>query len=374
MGSVPDGTMCIYCDAEEAGYIPDGLLGVTCGTCMDLASAHETEEQALECLDRLRIVRFLRSLRAVTGGQRGEGRRNPFYHLFLEEDALLGYGMAPFLIVTTLHAHMRPPRAAVAAPELSSVTEGSDDDGNDRLPLLWEDQWRVVMEAEDEASRLREAWTLDRVLPEWHTSAYNALRTPHGRTDLVQATQDMMRARYDTLLSDLSLRAAERSYAIARHNLRVAQRHHDRAVDAERQYDTGIRRLLVVGPRVENGELWTQPQWRLPERYESAWAVLAWMREHGPVGNRPARNDLAALYHAALAFWDRYQHRTGRTPSSISRRSALPIPHGLLQPRGSEEERWQEYFVAEERWQDAGPLEEDLQQFQQHYLRHVGPH
>ena len=371
MGSLPDGTMCIYCGQEEAGYIPDGLLGPTCCTCSDLASAHETEEQALECLDRLRIARFLRSLRAVTGGQRGEGRRNPFYHLFLEEDAPLGYGMAPFLIVTTLHAHLRPPRAAVAAPELSSVTEGSDDDGNDRLPLLWEDQWRVVMEAEDEASRLPDAWTLDRVLPEWHTSAYNALRTPHGRTELVQATQDMMRARYDTLQSELSLRAAERSFLIARQNLRVAQRNHGRAVAEEDQYDTGIRRLLVVGTRVENGELWTQPQWRLPERYESAWAVLAWMREHGPVGNRPARSELAALYHTALAFWDRYQHRAGRTTSS--RRSALP-EWTYFRPRGREEQRWQEYFLEEERWQDAGPLEEELQQYQQHYLRDVGPH
>ena len=356
MGSVPDGTMCIYCGQEEAGYIPDGLLGLTCPTCMDEAAAHETEEQALECLDRKRIARFLRSLRAVTGGQRGEGRRNPFYHLFLEEDAPLGYGMAPFLIVTTLHAHLRPPRAAVAAPEHSSVTEGSDDDGNDRLPLLWEDQWRVVMEAEDEASRLPDAWTLDRVLPEWHTSAYNALRTPHGRTELVQATQDMMRARYDTLQSELSLRAAERSFLIARQNLRVAQRNHGRAVAEEDQYDTGIRRLLVVGTRVENGELWTQPQWRLPERYESAWAVLAWMREHGPVGNRPARSELAALCHAALAFRDRYQRL------------------GLLRPREGEEQRWQDYFQQEERWQDAGPLEEDLQQYQQHYLRDVGPH
>ena len=336
MGSVPDGTMCIYCGQEEAGYIPDGLLGVTCCTCMDLASAHETEEQALECLDRLRIARFLRSLRAVTGGQRGEGRRNPFYHLFLEEDAPLGYGMAPFLIVTTLHAHLRPPRAAVAAPELSSVTEGSDDDGNDRLPLLWEDQWRVVMEAEDEASRLPDAWTLDRVLPEWHTSAYNALRTPHGRTELVQATQDMMRARYDTLQSELSLRAAERSFLIARQNLRDAQRNHDRAVEEEYQYDTGITRV---------GMLWTQPQWRLPERYESAWAILAWLTTHGPVGNLPARNELAALYYASLSQWDRFQtHR----------------------PREGEEQRW-----PTPRWQhylqDVGPLE-------QHYLRDVYQH
>ena len=368
MGSLPDGTMCIYCGQEEAGYIPDGLLGPTCGTCSDLASAHETEEQALECLDRLRMARFLRSLRAVTGGERGEGRRNPFYHLFVEEDAPLGYGMAPFLIVTTLHAHLRPPRAAVAAPELSSATEGSDDDGNDRWPLLWEDQWRVVMEAEDETWRLPRAWTLDRVLPEWHTSAYNALRTPHGRTELAQATQDIMRARYDTLLAELSLRDAEGSMAIARHNLRVAQRNHDRAVAQERQYDTGIRRRW----RDPNGPAWAQPQWRLPERYESAWAVLAWMTEHGPVGNRPARSELAQLYHTALAFWDRYQGRAGRM--THGRGSALPIPSGLVRPRGREEMRWNEYFLLEERWQDAGPLVEELQQYQQHYLRDVGPH
>ena len=279
MGSAPDGTMCVYCYQEEADYIPDGLLGFTCGTCMD-----ECPDFGIEFLDRKRMTRFLRSLRAVTGGQRGEGRRNPFYHLFLEEDAQLGYGIAPFLIRTT-----PTPRAAVAAPELpasswSSVTEGSDDDGNDRWSLLWEHQWQVVMEAELGSPAEVPTWTLDRVLPEWHTIAYRGLRTAHGRTELVQATHEIMRARYETLQAEQSLREAERTVLIAQHNLRAAQRNHVLAVAQERQYDTGVRYSTADGWD-ENGQRRQQPQWRLPERYESAWAILAWMTTHGPVGN-----------------------------------------------------------------------------------------
>ena len=338
MGSAPDGTMCVYCDQEEAGYIPDGLLGFTCGTCMD-----ECSDFGIEFLDRKRMTRFLRSLRAVTGGQRGEGRRNPFYHLFLEEDAQLGYGIAPFLIWTT-----PTPRAAVAAPELpasswSSVTEGSDDDGNDRWSLLWEHQWQVVMEAELGSPAEVPTWTLDRVLPEWHTTAYRGLRTAHGLTELVQATHEIMRARYETLQAEQSLREAERTVLIAQHNLRAAQRNRVLAVAQERQYDTGIRNSTTDG--WDAFQRWHQPRWRLPERYESAWAILAWLTTHGPVGNLPARNELAALYYASLSQWDRFQtHR----------------------PREGEEQRW-----PTPRWQhylqDVGPLE-------QHYLRDVYQH
>ena len=35
MGSLPDGSMCIYCYRHFAGYIPDGSAGPMCGTCMD---------------------------------------------------------------------------------------------------------------------------------------------------------------------------------------------------------------------------------------------------------------------------------------------------------------------------------------------------
>ena len=76
-------------------------------------------------------------------------------------------------------------------------------------------------------------------------------------------------------------------------------------------------------------------------------------------------------YHTACSDPEGARSSAGRTTSS--RRSALP-EWTYFRPRGREEQRWQEYFLEEERWQDAGPLEEELQQYQQHYLRDVGPH
>ena len=36
MGSLPEGTMCYYCDDNPAGYIPDRCSGPVCGPCLDL--------------------------------------------------------------------------------------------------------------------------------------------------------------------------------------------------------------------------------------------------------------------------------------------------------------------------------------------------
>ena len=113
-------------------------------------------------------------------------------------------------------------------------------------------------------------WTLDRIRPEWHANAYRALRTPHGRTQLLHATRSMMRARYETNQTELVvleaehlLRDAEENLRIMQRNLQDARRDHAQAVLYESYHDTGIRQ---GGP---------EPQSRLPERYESAWAILA---------------------------------------------------------------------------------------------------
>ena len=45
--------MCTYCGQEEAGYIPDGVLGPTCGTCQEEAS-----DFGVEFVDRRRMTRF----------------------------------------------------------------------------------------------------------------------------------------------------------------------------------------------------------------------------------------------------------------------------------------------------------------------------
>ena len=36
MGTLPDDTRCAYCDAELAGYIPDGCVGPVGAACLDL--------------------------------------------------------------------------------------------------------------------------------------------------------------------------------------------------------------------------------------------------------------------------------------------------------------------------------------------------
>ena len=54
MGSLPDGTMCAYCDQHEAGYIPDGCCGPVCGPCLDNMLGG----------GRLELIRYSRWLRS----------------------------------------------------------------------------------------------------------------------------------------------------------------------------------------------------------------------------------------------------------------------------------------------------------------------
>ena len=58
MGSFEHGTMCAYCAAEEAGYIPDGCVGPMCGSCMDLMFAGGHPEA-------FRLARRAHALRAL---------------------------------------------------------------------------------------------------------------------------------------------------------------------------------------------------------------------------------------------------------------------------------------------------------------------
>ena len=54
MGSLDRGTMCVYCDRYEAGYIPDGCCGPACGPCLDYWLAG----------DNLQLIRFRRWIQA----------------------------------------------------------------------------------------------------------------------------------------------------------------------------------------------------------------------------------------------------------------------------------------------------------------------
>ena len=56
MGTLPDGTMCSYCDAHEAHYIPDGCCGPLCGPCMDIGIEHG--------FDHVYVFRLQRWIRA----------------------------------------------------------------------------------------------------------------------------------------------------------------------------------------------------------------------------------------------------------------------------------------------------------------------
>ena len=293
--------MCVYCNEEEASYIPDGLLGYTCGTCMDDAASHGEE-----FLDRKRMDRYLQSLRAVTGD-----RKDPFYKLFLDSDPRSGHGydLAPFLIWTSQWHRPLSPRAAVAATDDDATVQESDDDANS---LLWEDRWDAVMAAElAERPMLRGSperqptWTLDRTLPQWHESAYLGLRTPHGRTVLVSATQEIMCARHETLQAEEAMRRALEDLRIARSEARARE---SEALDAQTRYAQAVAHERTYDSGVSGGVQFWEPQWRHRERYEPAWAILAWMTAHGPIGNLPARNELARYYHEQLSHWDRFRN------------------------------------------------------------------
>ena len=57
MGALPEGTMCAYCDENEAGYIPDGCCGPVCGMCLDLGLDH-----GFEGVHTLRLQRWIRAI------------------------------------------------------------------------------------------------------------------------------------------------------------------------------------------------------------------------------------------------------------------------------------------------------------------------
>ena len=300
MGSLPEGTMCVYCNEEEASYIPDGMLGCTCMTCVDDALAHGEQ-----FLDRKRMDRYLKSLRAVTAN-----RTAPFYKMFLESELGNGHGydLAPFLIWTSQWHRPLSPRAAVAATDDDATVQESDDDANS---LLWEDRWDAVMAAEL-ARETDVAWTLDRTLPQWHESAYLGLRTPHGRTLLVSATQEIMCARHETLQAEEAMRRAVEDLRIARSEALAANRlrwtRESEALDAQTRYAQAVAHERTYDSGVWGGEQFWEPQWRHRERYEPAWAILAWMTAHGPIGNVPAQNELAQYYHDQLSHWDRFRN------------------------------------------------------------------
>ena len=217
-----------------------------------------------------------------------------------------GYHLAPFLIWTNEWYRPSPAWAAVAATDDDATVQESDDDANS---LLWEDRWEVVMAAElayrpmlQGSSERQPTWTIDRTLRHWHETAYLGLRTPRGRTVLVNATQEMMRARYATLQAEEAMHTAYEDLRLAHTTLVQAQGRYNQAREHERQYDSGVSGGVRLWPITG-----LEPQLRLAERYESAWAILAWMTTHGPVGQMPARNELARFYHESLSQWDRIQ-------------------------------------------------------------------
>ena len=98
MGSLEDGTMCAYCDEEEAGYIPDGLCGPTCGSCLDLWIAAGAKY--------VHLLRYHRWWRGVLG--RLTAWRQP-------------------AVITTTEIMLRDPSIAVYIAEfLVVVTDGSE--------------------------------------------------------------------------------------------------------------------------------------------------------------------------------------------------------------------------------------------------------
>ena len=56
MGSLADGTLCMYCGVNEAGYIPDGCVGVICFTCPDGSDGCFHLKAAVA--DAMRLTRF----------------------------------------------------------------------------------------------------------------------------------------------------------------------------------------------------------------------------------------------------------------------------------------------------------------------------
>ena len=63
MGSLPEGTLCAYCGAKPAGYIPDGAVGPMC-MGFPAACFERMETDSVEAVCRLRLVRQARATTA----------------------------------------------------------------------------------------------------------------------------------------------------------------------------------------------------------------------------------------------------------------------------------------------------------------------
>ena len=60
MGSLPDGTLCVYCLVHEAYYIPDGCCGPLCGHCMDMGILQGYDRVFMQRLERWVRAKFWR--------------------------------------------------------------------------------------------------------------------------------------------------------------------------------------------------------------------------------------------------------------------------------------------------------------------------
>ena len=68
MGSVPEGTLCVSCGDNEAGYIPDGAIGPMCmgnDNCCDEKSQRDGYEIILKVRTNKLWHSLLRSLAGV---------------------------------------------------------------------------------------------------------------------------------------------------------------------------------------------------------------------------------------------------------------------------------------------------------------------
>ena len=237
--------MCVYCDREEAGYIPDGLLGATCPVCCEDACRHGVPH-----IDRKRLRRFQAAMRVV-------GKEGQLCQLFFAEGVELADFFSTFLVMTT-EAFNRPSdrtrRAAVAADgSEAAVAADSGDEGtaSDVTIQSGDVQWTSEDETAivEEAERLREetaqgrgpindaTWSenwrrvedLSRPYawpsgPHWASGAavaalraYETMGQPRGRDQMLRATGLLIWARQQTM-------DAQDEYLLARERLRNADR------------------------------------------------------------------------------------------------------------------------------------------------------
>ena len=82
MGSLPEGTLCAYCGAKPAGYIPDGAVGPMCMGSPE-ACFERMENGSVEAVCRLRLVRQARATTARLAKPRAtEMRTSHFETIF----------------------------------------------------------------------------------------------------------------------------------------------------------------------------------------------------------------------------------------------------------------------------------------------------